>query len=92
MHLAALDADRVARIGLLLVVGLVVIGLVIAILARTLVIKILGVAALVGAGVLVWSQRSSMQECMQQAKDGAAGSSTVAPCEFLGLKVEVRTP
>jgi len=89
--LSALDADKVSTLGLLLVVGLVVIGLVVAILARAVALKVLGVVLLVGLGLLVWTKRADLHDCMHQAR-GAATSGTPGQCRFLGLKVDVNAP
>jgi hypothetical protein len=89
--LSALDADKVSTLGLLLVVGFVVIGLVVAVLARAVALKVLGIVLLVGLGLLVWTKRSELHHCMDQAR-GAAASGTPGECRFLGLKVDVNAP
>jgi hypothetical protein len=90
--LAALDAERVATLGLLLVVGLIIVAAVVAVLARAIVVKVLAVAAIFGIGAVVWSQRANLQDCTQQVKDGLIGSGPTAQCTFLGLKVDVKVP
>jgi hypothetical protein len=89
--LSALDADKVSTLGLLLVVGLVVIGLVVAVLARAVALKVLGIVLLVGLSLLVWTKRSDLHDCMDQAR-GAATSDAPGQCRFLGLKVDVNAP
>jgi hypothetical protein len=73
------------------VVGLVVIGLVVAFLARSAAIKVLGIVLLVGLGLLVWTQRADLHDCMDHAR-GAATSGAPGQCRFLGLKVDVNAP
>ncbi|HEY8092854.1 MAG TPA: hypothetical protein VID93_03700 [Acidimicrobiales bacterium] len=92
MLLAALDAERVATLGLLLVVGLIVVAAVVAVLARAIVVKVLAVAALFGIGAVVWSQRASLEDCTQEVKDGLVGAGPATECTFLGLKVDVNVP
>ena len=89
--LSALDADKVSTLGLLLVIGLVVVGLVIAAVARTVALKVLGIVLLVGLGLLVWTKRSDLHDCIDRAR-GAATSGTAGQCRFLGLKVDVNAP
>jgi hypothetical protein len=89
--LSALDADKVSTLGLLLVVGLVVIGLVVAVLARAVALKVLGIVLLVGLGLLVWTERSDLHDCMDRAR-GTATSGAPGRCTFLGLKVDVNAP
>ena len=92
MLLAALDAERVATLGLLLVVGLVIVAAVVAVLARAIVVKVLAVAAIFVIGAVVWSQRANLQDCTGQVKDGLIDSGPAAQCKFLGLKVDVKVP
>jgi O-antigen ligase len=89
---AALDADRVARLGLLLVIAVVVLGVVLACLVRPLVLGVLAAAALFGLGALVWTERTALQDCTQRVREDAVSTPTTAPCEFLGLKVDVKVP
>jgi len=91
--LSALDADKVSTLGVLLIVGLLVVGLVVAVLARPVAVKVLGVAVLLGLGVLVWTRWSDLEDCVDRVK-GDAGTTTGTPgrCQFLGLKVDVNPP
>ena len=53
--LSALDADKVSTLGVLLIVGLLVVGVVVAVLARAVAVKVLGVALLVGLGAVSYT-------------------------------------
>lgn len=90
--LSALDAEKVSTLGVLLIVGLLVVAVVVAVLARTIALKVLGVAVLVGLGVLVWTQRTDLEDCMARVKGDAATTGTPGRCQFLGLKVDVNPP
>ena len=87
--LSALDADKVSTLGVLLIVGLLV---VVAVLARAVAVKVLGVAVLVGLGVLVWTRWSDLEDCVDRVKGDAATTGTPGRCQFLGLKVDVNPP
>ena len=90
--LSALDAEKVSTLGVLLIVGLLLGAVVVAVLARAIALKVLGVAVLVGLGVLVWTQRTDLEDCMARVKGDAATTGTPGRCQFLGLKVDVNPP
>ena len=90
--LAALAADRVATMALLLVAGLAIIGVVVAVLARTVLVKVVAAVALFALAAAVWIQRAELDDCVQQVEATATGTSVAPPCEFLGLKVDVKAP
>ena len=90
---AALDAERVATLGVLLVLALALIGIAIAGLARAIVIKVVALAVALGLIAAVWSQRQSLLDCVERVQDTlTAGGGGAAACEFLGLDVDVRAP
>ena len=90
---AALDADRVATLGVLLVLALAVLGIVIAGLARALVVKIMALAVVLGLVAIVWSQRQELLDCVDRVEEAvAAGGDGAAACRFLGLDVDVKAP
>lgn len=90
--LSALDAEKVSTLGVLLIVGLLLVAVVVAVLARAIALKVLGVAVLVGLGVLVWTKRTDLEDCMARVKGDAATTGTPGRCQFLGLKVDVNPP
>ncbi len=89
--LAALEADRVANLGLMLAGGLLLAAIVFALLVRTVVAKVALALVLVMLGLVVWSQRMNLQDCAQKAKAKATGGTATDQCTFLGLKVDVST-
>ena len=90
---AALDADRVATLGVLLVLALALLGIVIAGLARALVVKIVALAVVLGLVAIVWSQRQELLDCVDRVEEAvAAGGDGGAACRFLGLDVDVSAP
>ena len=90
---AALAADRVATMALLLVAGLAIIGVVVAVLARTVLVKVLAAVALFAlAAARVDPSAPRLDDCVQQTEVTATGTSGAPPCEFLGLKVDVKAP
>lgn len=90
--LSALDAEKVSTMGVLLIAGLLLVAVVVAVLARAIALKVLGVAVLVGLGVLVWTKRTDLEDCMARVKGDAATTGTPGRCQFLGLKVDVNPP
>lgn len=91
MLLGALEADRVANLGLLLVIGLIVVAVTGALLARAVVAKVITAAILIVLMLVVWSQRSSLEDCAARIKAGVT-DGTQPQCSFLGLKVDVNLP
>jgi len=90
---AALDADRVATLGVLLILALAVLGIVIAGLARALVVKIVALAVALALVAIVWSQRRELLDCVDRVEEAvAAGGDGAAACRFLGLDVDVSAP
>ena len=61
-------------------------------LARAIALKVLGVAVLLGLGVLVWTKWSDLEDCVDRAKGDATATGTPGRCQFLGLKVDVNPP
>ena len=92
MLVGALEADRVANLGLLLIAGLVIVAFVVSYLARAVVVKVVVAAALLGLGALVWTQRADLQDCAERLGGLAAAGGTPPQCKFLGLKVDVSPP
>jgi hypothetical protein len=85
---AALEADRVANTALLLAGGLLLLAVILAVLVRVAVAKVVLAIALVVLGLVVWSQRTSLQDCAKQVRSTTPGA-TAKQCTFLGLKVDV---
>ena len=90
---AALDAERVATLGILLVLGIALLGIVVAGLARAVAVKVVALAVALGLIAAVWSQRQALQDCVERVQDTLAdGGDGAAACRFLGVDVDVRAP
>ena len=90
---AALDAERVATLGVLLVLALALLGIVVAGLARAVAVKVVALAVALGLIAAVWSQRQALQDCVERVQDTlATGGDGAAACGFLGVDVDVRAP
>jgi len=89
---AALQSDRVANLGVVLVAGIFIIAIVFAVLLRFVVAKVVVALALVALGLVVWSQREHLEACARRVRSTtAAGAQPTKQCSFLGLKVDVGT-
>ncbi|MFZ1489187.1 MAG: hypothetical protein WAS51_04545 [Ilumatobacteraceae bacterium] len=84
-----------------LAIGVIVVLVVIAAIAVKVIVngtvRLLTVALVVAAGVLVWSQRQALQDCAEDVKDEALlatdGEQQEPPrCRFLGFEVTVDLP
>jgi hypothetical protein len=90
--LAALQSDRVANLGIILVAGIFVIAIVFAVLLRFVVAKVVVALLLVALGLVVWSQRQHLEACVRRVRSATvAGAVPTEQCSFLGLKIDVGT-
>lgn len=87
-----LTLHNVKIAAIVIVVVLAILALIVASVIRAVAAKIVTIALLVGIGVAVWSQRSSLQTCAERAKDRAAiGDPGGVVCTFFGKSVNVPT-
>ncbi len=87
-----LTLQNVKIAAIVIVAVLAILALVVASVIRALVAKVVTIALLVGIGVAVWSQRTSLQSCASRAKDRAAiGDPGGVVCTFFGKSVHVPT-
>jgi protein-S-isoprenylcysteine O-methyltransferase Ste14 len=88
----ALTLQNAKIAAIVVVVVLAVLALVVASVVRKLMVKIVTIVLLVGIGVAVWSQRASLQNCAERAKDRAQiGDPGGVICTFFGKSVTVPT-
>jgi hypothetical protein len=88
-----LDFDVVRDISLAVLAGAVVIAVVLAWLAKTLVSKFLALAVFAVLGALVWWQRADVKSCADQVVSTlAAGEVDDSTCRFFGHDVTVSSP
>lgn len=62
----ALDVGQVKAIAIGVLVALVVVAVLIGMLVRAVVTKAIGLVVVLGVGVLVWTQRASLDDCATQ--------------------------
>jgi hypothetical protein len=87
------DFDVVRDISLAVLAGAVVIAVVLAWLAKTLVTKLLALAVFAVLGALVWWQRADVQSCADEVIGTlAAGEVDDSTCRFFGHDVTVSAP
>jgi uncharacterized membrane protein len=59
---AALESTDLTKLGIGIIIGLVVIGFVLSMLITAIVARVIIAALVVGAGILVWQQRTSIKD------------------------------
>ncbi|HJQ44601.1 MAG TPA: hypothetical protein VJ831_16035 [Jatrophihabitantaceae bacterium] len=62
MTVQALDSDSIGKIGIGVIVALVVLGLLLSLIITAVVGRVIILIVVVGLGILVWQQRSSLQD------------------------------
>ena len=88
----SLTLDTAKNIGIGAVVLLAILALVTASVIRNVTVKIITIALVVGIGVAIWSQRTSVQNCADRAKARIElGDASGVVCTFFGRTVNVPT-
>ena len=89
----AFTTDSLLKLAAGLVVANIVIGVLAAILIKNVIGKLLVVALMAGLAIAVWTQRSSVQDCVDKIHaQVAAGAPLTEPkltCTFFGIDVDV---
>ena len=89
----AFTTDSLLKLAVGLAVANVVIGVLAAILIKNILAKLLVVALMAGLAIAVWTQRSSVQDCVDKMQaEGAAGKPLTGQkltCTFFGIDVDV---
>ena len=62
MTVQALDSDSIGKIGVGIIVALVVLGLLLSLIITAVIGRVIILVVVIGLGVLVWQQRSSLQD------------------------------
>jgi uncharacterized membrane protein YqjE len=86
--MTALTVDTAKNIGIAIAVGLVALMLVMAIVIKNVTAKLITVVLIGGLAFLVWTQRSSLQDCADKVRADASDEE----CKFLGSHVKVSVP
>lgn len=84
--LAAIEPDQLKTGAIVAIVVLVVLAFLVMRFIQKMVLKLIMVLVLVGAGVFLYSQRSSLDDCQTQVRD-SLGRDCI--CGFAGFDVTV---
>jgi hypothetical protein len=88
--MTAMTVDTAKNIGIAVAVGLVALMLVMAFVIKNVTAKLITVLVIGGLAFLVWTQRSSLQDCADRVRTGAAAGDD--ECKFLGSHIKVSVP
>ncbi len=89
----AMTVDSAESIGVAVAVALVAIMLVMVTLIKKATGKLIAIVIVGGLAIGVWTQRSSLQDCAENAKArGALGATSGLTCSFMGTDVKVSVP
>lgn len=86
----ALSVDAAKNLAIVIAVVLVGLMVLSAWLIKTVTTKLLMVAVMAGLALLVWTQRSSLQDCADKVRARQAlGDRSDVTCSFLGFEIDV---
>jgi hypothetical protein len=91
--MTALTVETAKNIGIAVAVGLVALMIVMALVIKNVTAKLITVVIIGGLAFLVWTQRSSLQDCADKVRArGIQPSTSDVECSFLGADVRVSVP
>jgi hypothetical protein len=93
--MSALSVDSAKNIAIVVVVVFVVLSILSAVVIKSIVTKVIMILLLGGLALGVWTQRSSLSDCVDKAQaeitTGSAGAGTIT-CTFFGTDIDVPAP
>lgn len=87
----ALTLEQATRFAMVAAVVLVALAVASAWLMKTVTQKVALAVVLGALAVLVWTQRTSLQDCAERVRSGAGASQVDTTCSFLGRDVTIPT-
>jgi len=91
--MVALSLESARNVGIAAAVGLVVLMVLSAWIIKNVTVKLVLIFLMGGLALLVWSQRSSLQECADKVQArGIVGDTSEITCSFLGTDVKIPAP
>ncbi|MFZ4720145.1 MAG: hypothetical protein ACOYMR_12010 [Ilumatobacteraceae bacterium] len=93
--MSAVSVESAKNIAMIVAIVFVVLSVVSAVLVKAIVTKIILVVLLAGLALGAWTQRKSLEDCVNKAQaeiaNGSAGDGSIT-CTFFGTDVEVPAP
>jgi hypothetical protein len=88
--LAAIEPDQLKSAAIVAIVVLVVLAFLVMRFIQKLVLKLIMVVALVGAGLFVYTQRDSLDDCQKHVREVTVMTTEDrCTCDFFGYEVKV---
>ncbi len=87
--LTALDLDQARALGTAAPIGLLVIAAIVVLAVRAVVKKIVLGLLLPAIALAAWTQRTALDDCVEQVREAVGSSDTVAECGFFGQQIDV---
>jgi|LakMenEpi03Aug12_release.lakeMendotaPanAssembly.Ray.scaffolds.fasta_scaffold3453670_1 hypothetical protein len=89
----SLDAELVKNIALGVGIGVIVVGLILLKIVRSIVGKVISAVVLLAIAIAVFSQRAAIDDCANKVQEQAAsGQISTIQCRFFGQDVKVDVP
>jgi len=87
--LTALDLDQARALGTAAPIGLLVIAAIVVLAVRAVVKKIVLGLLLAVIALAAWTQRTALDDCVEQVREAVGSSDAVAECGFFGQQIDV---
>ena len=85
----ALTTDDAKTIAIVAASAFVLLGLLAAWVMKTIVQKVVVAVVLAGLALAAWSQRTSVDQCVEDVKASISADSAQVTCTFFGTEVDV---
>jgi protein-S-isoprenylcysteine O-methyltransferase Ste14 len=85
------DAETVRTVAIVIIVVLLAGAVLSALVIRVIVGKLITVVLLAALAVAVWSQRTNLSDCVEQAKDAVTAGQASPQCTFFGIEFDTES-
>lgn len=87
LAVVAVDADTLKTAAIVAIAALVVLGLVVMKVVHSIVSRILALVVTIALAGALWTQRSSLDDCVEDVR--AAADPSAVTCSFFGVAVDL---
>ncbi|MGA0971139.1 MAG: hypothetical protein ACO3U0_07610 [Ilumatobacteraceae bacterium] len=85
----AISADGAKNVSLIVGIAIIVAFVIVALVAKAIIMKIISVVIIAAIGFGVWSQRDSIDDCVNAVRTAVDTGGEAAACTFFGVELDV---
>jgi len=85
----AISADGAKNMSLIVGIAIIVAFMIVALVAKAIIMKIISVVIIAAIGFGVWSQRDSIDDCVNAVRTAVDTGGEAAACTFFGVEIDV---